>query len=323
MAWELDGEALRGRLAVVAGATRGAGRGIAAALGEAGATVVCTGRTTGSTRSEYGRAETIEETAELVDRLGGTGVAIAVDHLDQDQVQRLAERVHDDYGHVDLLVNDIWGGELLKGGPAQWNTPIWEHDLADGLRILRLAIETHLVTSHHLLPLLVDRPGGLLVEVTDGTTDYNASHYRISVFYDLAKVAVNRLAFSQGHELAPLGATAISITPGFLRSEMMLEAFGVTEHRWHDAVDPARAEQGLPTAPPDFALSESPRYVGRAVAALMADPDRGRWNQQSLTSGGLARAYGFTDLDGSRPDVWRYLADVQDAGGGVRLEDYR
>jgi NAD(P)-dependent dehydrogenase (short-subunit alcohol dehydrogenase family) len=230
VAWSLDSDALRGRVAVVAGATRGAGRGIAAALGEAGATVVCTGRTTsasGSARSDYDRAETIDETAELVTRLGGSGVALAVDHLDPDEVASLAERVRSDYGHIDVLVNDIWGGEVLKGGPADWNTPIWEHDLDTGLRILRLAVDTHLVTSHHLLPLLVDQPGGLVVEVTDGTVGYNASHYRISVFYDLAKASVNRLAFSQGHELEPYGASAVAVTPGWLRSEMMLEAFGV------------------------------------------------------------------------------------------------
>jgi len=289
---------LRGRVAVVAGATRGAGRGIAAALGEAGATVVCTGRSTGSTRSEYNRPETIEETAALVTRLGGTGIAIAVDHLDPVQVKALAERIRASHDHIDVLVNDIWGGELLKGGPAQWNTPIWAHDLDTGLRILRLAIETHLVTSHHLLPLVIGRPGGLLVEVTDGTTDFNASRYRISVFYDLAKVAVNRLAFSQGHELAPHGGTAVAVTPGWLRSEMMLDNFGITEDNWRDAV-----EQGK--TPPDFALSESPRYVGRAVAALAADPDRARWNQQSVTSAQLAHEYGFTDVDGTQPDSWR------------------
>src|SRR5207249_3470917 len=207
-----------------------AGRGSAAALGEAGATVICTGRSsrTGALRSDYDRAETIEETAALVTDLGGTGVAIAVDHLDPPQVATLAERIRSDHGHIDVLVNDIWGGEVLKGGPAQWNTPIWEHDLHDGLRILRLAVETHLITSHHLLPLVIAEPGGLVVEVTDGTAEYNASRYRISVFYDLAKVAVNRLAFSQGHELAPHGATAVAITPGFLRSELMLDAFGVT-----------------------------------------------------------------------------------------------
>jgi len=301
MAWSLNRDALRGRVAVVAGATRGAGRGIAAALGEAGATVICTGRTTRQARSEYDRPETIEETAELVTQLGGKGIAVAVDHLEAEHVKALAERVRKDYGHIDVLVNDIWGAERLKGGPAQWNTPIWKLDLDTGLRILRLAIDTHLITSHHVLPLLVDKPGGLLVEVTDGTTAYNATHYRISVFYDLAKVAVNRLAFSQGHELAPFGATAVAISPGWLRSEMMLDNYGVTEANWRDALQPNRKG---PTAPPPFAQSESPRYVGRAVAALAADTDRARWNQQSMTSGQLAGVYGFKDLDGSQPDIW-------------------
>ena len=171
----------------------------------------------------------------MVTDLGGTGVAIAVDHLDAEQVRRLAERIRNDYGHIDVLVNDIWGAEILKGGPDDWNTPIWEHDLDTGLRILRLAIDTHLITSHHLLPLLIRQPGGLLVEVTDGTNDYNVSTYRISVYYDLAKVAVNRLAFSQGHELAPFGATAVAVTPGWMRSEIMLDAFGVSEENWRDA----------------------------------------------------------------------------------------
>jgi NAD(P)-dependent dehydrogenase (short-subunit alcohol dehydrogenase family) len=314
--WSPDRDALRGRVAVVAGATRGAGRGIAAALGEAGATVVCTGRTTTSNRSEYDRAETIEETAELVTHLGGTGVAVQVDHLEPAQVERLAARIKSDHGHVDVLVNDIWGAEVLKGGPADWNTPIWEHDLGMGLRILELAVNTHLVTSHHLLPLLVDEPGGLLVEVTDGTSEYNATRYRLSVFYDLAKVAVNRLAFSQGHELLPYGGTAVAITPGFLRSEMMLENFGVAEDNWRDAV-----ERKL--GPPDFALSESPRYVGRAIVALASDPDRARWNQASVTSGQLANEYGFTDVDGSRPDIWRYITEFLEPGIDADLNDFR
>ena len=295
MPWSPDRHALRGRVAV-AGATRGAGRGIATALGEAGATVICTGRTTGSKRSEYDRPETIEDTAELVTGLGGVGIAIPVDHLESAQVKALADRIRTNHGHIDVLVNDIWGAEVLKGGPAEWNTPIWRHDLDKGLRILRLAFDTHLITSHHLLPLMIDRPGGLLVEVTDGTNDYNASRYRISVYYDLAKVAVNRLAFSQGHELAPHGGTAVAITPGWLRSEMMLDAFGVTEANWRDAIGHR--------APPDFARSETPRYVGRAIAALAADPDRHRWNQTSVSSAQLAREYGFTDVDGSQPDAW-------------------
>lgn len=310
---------LRGRIAVVAGATRGAGRGIALALGEAGATVICTGRTTRSARSEYNRPETIEETAEHVAQLGGVGHAIQVDHLDPKQVEKLADRIRTDHGHIDVLVNDIWGGEKLKGGPAEWNTPIWQHDLDKGMRILKLGVETHLITSHYLLPLVVSQPGGLLVEVTDGTMAYNASHYRISVFYDLVKVAVNRLAFSQGHELAPHGATAIAITPGWLRSEMMLDAFGVSEDNWRAALE---ARSGKPSAPPDFALSESPRFVGRAVAAVAADPNRARFNQQSLSSGQLAAEYGFTDVDGSRPDMWRYM-ELNEKRLAGRLEDYR
>jgi NAD(P)-dependent dehydrogenase (short-subunit alcohol dehydrogenase family) len=304
-----DRDALRGRVAVVAGATRGAGRGIATALGEAGATVICTGRTSSQRliESDYHRSETIEETTELVTNLGGKGIPIPIDHLVVDEVKMLGERLQKEFGKIDLLVNDIWGGELLKGGPAEWNTPVWELDLAKGLRILRLAIDTHIITSKYLLPLLITEPGGLLVEVTDGTIKYNASHYRISVYYDLAKVAVNRLAFSQGHELAPFGATAVAITPGWMRSEMMLENFGVSEDNWRDALDPARAEKNQPVAPPDFALSETPRYVGRAIASLALDPNRKRWNQQSLTSGELAKVYGFTDVDGTSPDVWQHM----------------
>ena len=316
---------LRGRVAVVAGATRGAGRGIAAALGEAGATVICTGRssrrTDTSTRSDYDRPETIEQAAELVTELGGRGVAIAVDHLEPSQVAALAERIRAEHGRIDVLVNDIWGAEVLKGGPPQWNTPIWKLDLQKGLRILRLGIETHLVTSHYLLPLLVGQPGGLLVEVTDGTADYNAQHYRISVFYDLVKQSVIRLAFSQGHELEPHGATAVAITPGWLRSEMMLENFGVTETNWREALTERGGDRHQ--APPDFALSESPRYIGRAIAALAADPDRGKWNQKSVSSGELARHYGFTDIDGSRPDIWRYMAEVGAGGTVADWSEYR
>jgi NAD(P)-dependent dehydrogenase (short-subunit alcohol dehydrogenase family) len=322
MTWSPNPNALRGCVAVVAGATRGAGRGIAAALGEVGATVICTGRTTRQQRSDYNRAETIEETADLVSRLGGTGIAVAVDHLEVGQVRDLADKIRKDHGHIDVLVNDIWGGEILKGGPAVWNTPIWKLALDDGLRILRLAIETHLITSHCLLPLLVEKPGGLLVEVTDGTADYNASHYRISVFNDLAKISVNRLAFSQGHELAPYGATAVAITPGWLRSEMMLDNFAVSEDNWPDALR-RRADEGLPVAPTDFALSESPRYVGRAVAALAADPERAKWNQKSVSSGQLAAHYGFTDIDGSRPQIWRYIEKIREQGREVDYSDYR
>ena len=312
--WRPDPNALRGRIAVVAGATRGAGRGIALALGEAGATVFCTGRSSRSRvlQSDYDRPETIEETAELVTALGGNGIPVVVDHLDVNQVRRLADQIRDAHRHIDILVNDIWGAEQLKGGPPDWNKPIWQLDLQKGLRILRLAVDTHLITSYHLLPLLIDRPGGLLVEVTDGTSDYNASRYRISVFYDLAKVAVNRLAFSQGHELAPHQATAVAITPGWLRSEMMLDAYKVTEDNWRTAA-----------APPGFAVSESPRYLGRAIVALAIDPTRQRWNQQSVTSAQLAAEYRFTDIDGSRPDVWRYEQAVEDGDRDADPNNYR
>src|SRR4051812_21674418 len=252
--------ALDGKVALVAGATRGAGRGTAIALGEAGATVYCTGRSTRERRSEYDRPETIEDTAELVSAAGGGGIAVAVDHLESDQVAALVARIDAEHGRLDVLVNDIWGGEKL----AQWDTPVWEHDLARGLRMLRLAIDTHLITSHHALGLLIRRPGGLVVEMTDGTREYNATHYRLSAFYDLAKTAVTRLAFAQAQELAPHGATAVALTPGWMRSEMMLEAYGVTEETWREAS----------AGNPHFAqISESPRFVGRAVAALAADPD--------------------------------------------------
>jgi NAD(P)-dependent dehydrogenase (short-subunit alcohol dehydrogenase family) len=292
---------LAGKVALVAGATRGAGRGTAVALGEAGATVYCTGRTTRARRSEYDRPETIEETAELVQAAGGVGVAVEVDHLDAAQVQALVERIDAEQGRLDVLVNDIWGAEKL----AEWNTPVWEHDLDGGLRMLRLAIDTHLITSHFALALLIRRPGGLVVEMTDGTLQYNATRYRLSAFYDLAKTAVIRLAFSQAHELAPHNCTAVALTPGWMRSEMMLEHYGVTEANWRDAT----------AGSPHFvAISETPRFVGRAVAALAADPEVHRHNGASLSSGGLAREYGFTDLDGSRPDCWRYIVEVQDPG---------
>jgi NAD(P)-dependent dehydrogenase (short-subunit alcohol dehydrogenase family) len=301
---------LEGKVALVTGATRGAGRGTAVALGEAGATVYCTGRSTRDRRSEYDRPETIEETAELVDGAGGTGIAVAVDHLEADQVRALVQRIDAESGRLDVLVNDIWGGELLF----EWNKRVWEHDLDKGLRILRLAIDTHLITSHFALPLLIREPDGLVVEMTDGTREYNAEHYRVSTFYDLVKTAVIRLAFAQGHELAPHGCTAVALTPGWLRSEMMLEHYGVTEANWRD---------GAATNPHFAAISESPRFVGRAVAALAADPDLHRRNGGSFSSGELAREYGFTDLDGSQPDAWRYIVEVQDAGLPADPTGYR
>ena len=302
-------EPLEGRVALVAGATRGAGRGIAVELGAAGATVYVTGRTTRDRQSEYARPETIEETAELVSAAGGTGIAMRVDHLVADEVKGLVERIRAEQGRLDILVNDIWGGETLF----EWATPIWKHDLQNGLRMLDLGVRTHLITAHFALPLLIERPGGLLVEVTDGTAEYNAATYRINPFYDLAKVSVTRLAWAHARDLAPHGATAVSLTPGWLRSEMMLETFGVTEETWHEAT----------TRVPHFVISETPRFVGRAVAALAADPERARWNGQSLSSGELAKVYVFTDLDGSRPDAWRYMREVQEVGKPADATGYR
>ena len=295
------GGELAGKVALVAGATRGGGRGTAIALGEAGATVYCTGRSTRERRSEIDRPETIEETAELVTDAGGEGIAVRADHLDPQQVAALVERIDAEHGRLDVLVNDIWGAEHLF----EWNKPLWEHDLERGLRLLRLAIDTHLITSHHALPLLVREPGGLVVEMTDGTAEYNADHYRVNAFYDLAKSSVIRLAWAQAEELAPHGCTAVALTPGWMRSELMLEHYGVSESNWRDGTERT----------PHFCISESPRYVGRGVAALAADPDRSRWNGQSLSSGGLAQVYGFTDLDGTQPDCWRYMVEVVDVEG--------
>lgn len=300
---------LEGKIALVAGATRGAGRGIAVELGMAGATVYATGRTSKERQSNYARPETIEETAELVTAAGGKGIAVRVDHLVADEVRALVERIRANEGRLDILVNDIWGGEMLF----EWDKPVWDHNLENGLRLLRLAIDTHLITAHFALPLMIERPGGLLVEVTDGTAEYNADHYRLSPFYDLAKVAVNRMAWAHAKDLEKHGATSVSVTPGWLRSEMMLDYYGVTEENWRDATAKV----------PHFVISETPRFIGRAIAALAADPDRARWNGQSLSSGGLAQIYGFTDLDGSRPDAWRYVREVQDAGKPADATGYR
>jgi NAD(P)-dependent dehydrogenase (short-subunit alcohol dehydrogenase family) len=302
------GTALAGKVVLVAGATRGAGRGIAVQLGAAGATVYVTGRTTRSQRSEMNRSETVEETAALVDEAGGRGIAVQVDHLVPEQVRVLIARIEAEQACLHVLVNNIWGATTIE-----WNKSVWESSLDVGLRTLRRAIDTHAITSHFAIPLLIRTAGGLVVEVTDGTDEYNASHYRVSFFYDLAKAAVNRMALALAHELKPYRATAVSLTPGWLRSEAMLEAYGVTENNWRDAT--ARS--------PHFAISESPAFVGRAVAALAQDPDVSRWNGHSLSSGQLAKIYNFTDLDGSQPDAWRYVPEVQDAGKPADVTGYR
>jgi NAD(P)-dependent dehydrogenase (short-subunit alcohol dehydrogenase family) len=300
---------LKGKVALVAGGTRGAGRGIAVELGAAGATVYVTGRSTRDGRSEYDRPETIEETAELVDQAGGQGIPVRVDHLEPDEVRDLVRRIDGEQGRLDVLVNDVWGGERL----IEWNVPVWEHSLEGGLRMLRLAIDTHIITSHFALPLLIRNEGGLVVEMTDGTAEYNDTNYRLSLFYDLAKTSVIRMTWAQAQELASHRCTAVALTPGWLRSEMMLDLFGVEESNWLEAT----------AIQPHFAISETPRYVGRAVAHLAADPEVARWNGRSLSSGGLAKVYGFTDLDGSQPDAWRYLVEVQDPGRPADITGYR
>ena len=299
---------LKNKIAIVAGGTRGAGRGIAVELGAAGATVYVTGRTTHSQRSEYNRPETIEETAELVNQAGGQGIAVQVDHLDPKQVQALVARVEQEQGRLDVLVNDI-GGEFL----AEFNKPVWELSLERGLRMLKVAIETHIITSHFALPLLIQNPGGLVVEITDGTAEYNNKNYRLSLFYDLAKTSVIRMAWALAQELQPHHCTAVALTPGWLRSELMLDHFGVSEANWQDAA----------AKEPHFVISETPHYIGRAIAYLAGDPDVVRWNGQSLSSGQLAKVYGFTDLDGSQPDAWRYIREVQEVGKPADATGYR
>lgn len=300
---------LAGKVALVAGATRAAGRGTAVELGAAGATVYVTGRSTRAQRSEMNRPETIEETAELVDRAGGHGIAVPVDHRDSEQVRALVDRIEREQGALHILVNDIWG----QWSEPEWDKAVWESDLDAGLRLFRLAVDTHVITSHFALPLLIKSPGGLVVEMTDGTNEYNAGNYRVSFFYDVAKGAVSRIAFALAHELDQYDATAVLLTPGWLRSEAMLDGFGVTEANWQDATKTI----------PHFAISESPSYVGRAVAALAADPGVRRWNGKSTSSGELAQVYGFTDVDGSRPDAWRYIVEVQDPGKPADTTGYR
>ena len=286
---------LTGKVALVTGATRGAGRGTAVSLGEAGATVYCTGRSTRERRSEYDRPETIEETAELVAAAGGEGIAVAVDHLDPAQVEALVQRIDAEQGRLDVLVNDIWGGEKL----AQWDKPLWEHDLDGGLRMLRMGVETHIVTSAIALPLMLETGPGLLVEMTDGASAVNADvRAGVGFYYDFVKASIDRLVKNFTAELADHLVTTVGVTPGWLRSERMLENFGVTEANWRDACGKV----------PGFAISESPAYVARGVAALAHDSEKRRFAGQVMTARELTDAYGVTDTDGSRPDCWGLIA---------------
>ncbi|NIJ09999.1 NAD(P)-dependent dehydrogenase (short-subunit alcohol dehydrogenase family) [Saccharomonospora amisosensis] len=304
------GTDLTGKVALVAGGTRGASRAIAVELGRAGATVYVTGRTSGSHRSEVGRPETIEQTVELIERAGGKGVAVRVDHLDPDQVRGLTERVDSEQGRLDVLVDGVWGGDNYLG----WGKPVWQHPLADSLRMIRLGIDAHIITSHFLLPLVLREPGGLVIELTDGTAEYNAKYREgTTLAFYLAKTAAHPLAIAEAAETAEYGCTAIALTPGWLRSEAMLETFGVTERNWRDAL----VEQ------PHFCISESPTFVGRGVAALAADPEKSRFSGQTLDSGTLAKLYDVDDVDGSRPDGWRYMMEVERAGRPADPTGYR
>jgi NAD(P)-dependent dehydrogenase (short-subunit alcohol dehydrogenase family) len=300
---------LKDKVALVTGGTRGAGRGIAVELGAAGATVYVTGRTTRESRSPLNRPETIEDTADLVTEAGGRGIAVRCDHMNPADVADLVRRIDTEQGgQLDVLVDDTWGGEQL----IEWK-PIWDHDLEKGLAAVRNGLETHLITLHTVLPLLVRRRSGLVVELTDGDDMFN-DRYRGTMFYDLIKVAITRMGKMLAEELTPHGVTSVSLTPGFLRSEEMLEHFGVTEDTWRDGI--AKDQW--------FAISETPHYVGRAVAALAADPDVARWAGRALSSGVLAKVYGFTDLDGSQPEASRFFADAYFGDRkDAKAEDYR
>ncbi len=296
------------RVALVAGATRGAGRAVAVELARAGLHVYATGRSSRTSgRSEIDRAETIEETGELIAATGGAGTALVVDHERPDDVRLLVEGIEREHGRLDVLVNDIFGGDRY----AQFDKPLWEHDLAGGLRMLRMGVDTHLVTAHFAIPLMLQTGGGLLVEMTDGTAEFNANFREgVGFYYDLVKANVGRIVLGLQHELRDHPLTVVGVTPGWLRSENMLDNFGVTEETWRDALDAA----------PGFAISESPTYVARGLAALAGDPGPSRFGGRIVTSRQLADEYGVTDTDGSRPDCWGYIEAhgiSEQSGAGV------
>lgn len=287
---------LKGKVALVAGATRGAGRAIAVSLGEAGATVYCTGRSTRNRSAMAGRPESIEGTAELVTARGGAGIPVRVDHTVPAEVEALVERIRQEQeGRLDILINDIWGGDPL----CEWGVPFWQHSLENGLQALRQGVLTHMVTSHYAAPLMVARRQGLIVEVTDG---WNYS-YRGSLYYSLAKISPIHLAQGMAADLKEYGVAVVAATPGFLRSEAVLDHFGVTEANWRDGV----------AKDPHFAQSETPFYLGRALAALAAAPDLAARSGKTYMSGDLAEEFGLTDLDGRRPN-WRTYWEAEFPG---------
>lgn len=285
---------LRGKVALVAGATRGAGRGIAIALGEAGATVYCTGRSSRKNLKKGSRTETIEETADLVTAAGGRGIAVRVDHTIPAEVKKLVARIKREHRGLDILVNDIWGGDAIT----EWGKKFWKVNLDNGLQMLKQAIHSHIVTSHYAVPLMLKRKQAIIFEITDG----DAFYYRGNLFYDLVKISVIRLAFAMARELRRAGITSVALTPGFLRSERVLEHFKVTEANWKEARKRGDANsRNQNDAPSDFMVSESPRYIGRAVVSLAADRKALEKTGRVFSSWNLAREYGFTDLDGTQP----------------------
>jgi NAD(P)-dependent dehydrogenase (short-subunit alcohol dehydrogenase family) len=305
------------RVALVAGATRGAGRAIAVELARAGFFVYPTGRSSRNAGpSEIGRPETIEETGELIAAAGGSGSALVVDHEDPAAVAELVARIERDHGRLDVLVNDIFGGDRYM----EWDKPLWEHEWAGGLRMLQMGVHTHLITSHAALPLMLrtaEAHGthGLVVEMTDGTSEANTPFRRnVGFYYDLVKANVERIVTGLTAELEELPVTAVGVTPGWMRSENMLENFGVTEENWRDAV----------AKRPGFAISESPTYVARGVAALARASDVERWAGTIASVRQLADAYGFTDTDGSKPDCWGHLAKYGwDNDDGRGIDEFR
>jgi NAD(P)-dependent dehydrogenase (short-subunit alcohol dehydrogenase family) len=311
MSNETSDSALAGKVALVAGATRGAGRAIAVELARAGAFVYATGRSSRVTGpSDMDRPETIEETGDLIGTAGGKGKALRVDHLEPDRVAELVSQIEQEQGRLDILVNDIFGGDRFS----QWEKKLWEHDLDGGLKMLRMGIDTHLITCTKALPLMLRHDGGLVVEITDGTSDYNKNfRQNVGFYYDLVKAAVERITIGLTAELADENCTAVAVTPGWLRSEKMLEGFGVTEENWRDALKDV----------PSFCISESPTYIGRTIVALAADPDVARYAGQVLSSAQLARTYGVTDTDGTQPDCWRHLVEIQEQGRPATELGYR
>ena len=296
---------LDGQVALVAGATRGAGRGIARALGEAGAVVYCTGRTTRTAPSPMGRPETIEETAELILAAGGTAHAVRVDHTDEAEVATLIQRIQGEAGRLDILINDVWGGDPI----VDWSAKFWNLDIGQVRTLLDQAVVSHLITARHAAPLMIERKRGLIVEVTDGLGE----GYRGQILYDLVKATVLRLGYAMAWDLKDAGVIALSITPGFLRSEYVLETFGVTEANWSEAAE----------RDPLFAESETPAFIGRAIAALAADPGRARFAGAALSSEMLADIYHLDDADGRRPHVYRHMEHLAQgiAGGAGPLSD--